>query len=184
MRVILNNTIRNKRNVRPAAKCGKYWHWEMLFSLTCQFDLGCTKQSQLNCSPAERPNGVTVILQWFYSNVDSELSERCVLWLTLHIRTYIKKKEKKKKEHTIYPPTNLKLKGDPSDLLFLLYWFWLSIKASPSSSSLCHGNYLSLHCERLYHILAYLLFGAFSQEFVSELHFYALLHLICFYFVK
>lgn len=71
----------------------------MLFSLTCQFDLACTKQSQLNCSPAERPSGVPVILQWFYSNVDSELSERCVLWLTLHIRTY-----KKTKKTNIQPP--------------------------------------------------------------------------------
>lgn len=111
----------------------------------------------------------------------------CVVTLAAHTHILKKNQTKKtKQKHTISLPTNLKLKGDPSDLLFLLYWFWLSIKASPSSSSssLCHGNYLSLHCERLYHILAYLLFGAFSQEFVSELHFYALLHLICFYFVK
>lgn len=79
--------------------------------------------------------------------------------------TYAHKKIIKKK-HPYSPHSNPELQGDPSDLLFLLYQFWLSIKASPSSS-LCHGNYLSLHCERLYHILAYLLFGAFSQEFVS-----------------
>lgn len=141
---------------------GRYWFQEVLFSRTRLFDLGCTKLSRWNLNPAERPGGVDVISVWFplMQIQGCQRDVRCDSCCT-----YMKKR----KNASVLPRP--KLKGD-----LVVYYFCYTGYGCPSFQSIslsCHalnGNYLSLHCERLYHILASVdfIWCILPEQFVSE----------------